>query len=560
MTQNGSMQPESLVGQTPSKNLGMVVSGSLTEGMEVRLDSSTSIEDIKVGTFVSIQGQRMRFFGVVTEVALKAMDQTMVTSPPDVSNPFIAKVISGTAAYGTITVEPMLTIGGGDNIAGIDGPQPAKTVPPHFSAVGTATDDDIRIVFGEEDENHFFIGNPLDMETRLCLNIEELVKRSNGVFGKSGTGKTFLTRLLLLGILQNGTASNLVFDMHGEYGWKGTSESDNREVKGLKQLFPSKVAVFSLDEESSRRRGLSPDYIVRIGYEEIEPEDIQMLRDTLNLSEVAADAAHALQRKFGRRRWLKSFLDLPTGSDVGELAQELNVNERALSTLHSRLARLDRYHFMDKDSGHDSVNQILNYIERGMHVVLEFGRYGSDLTAYILVANLLTRRIYDRYQRLTERAMGDQTERPRPLVITVEEAHKFLSPAIADQTIFGTIAREMRKYNVTLLVVDQRPSGIDDEVMSQIGTKLTCLLDNERDIDAVLTGVSGSRKLRSVLARLESKQQALVFGHSVPMPVVISTRDYGSADSYREFGFRDEAELKAQVEQDIADLFGPDGG
>ena len=560
MTQNGSMQPESLVGQTPSKNLGMVVSGSLTEGMEVRLDASTSIEDIKVGTFVSIQGQRMRFFGVVTEVALKAMDQTMVTSPPDVSNPFIAKVISGTAAYGTITVEPMLTIGGGDNIAGIDGPQPAKTVPPHFSAVGTATDDDIRIVFGEEDENHFFIGNPLDMETRLCLNIEELVKRSNGVFGKSGTGKTFLTRLLLLGILQNGTASNLVFDMHGEYGWKGTSESDNREVKGLKQLFPSKVAVFSLDEESSRRRGLSPDYIVRIGYEEIEPEDIQMLRDTLNLSEVAADAAHALQRKFGRRKWLKSFLDLPTGSDVGELAQELNVNERALSTLHSRLARLDRYHFMDKDSGHDSVNQILNYIERGMHVVLEVGRYGSDLTAYILVANLLTRRIYDRYQRLTERAMGDQTERPRPLVITVEEAHKFLSPAIADQTIFGTIAREMRKYNVTLLVVDQRPSGIDDEVMSQIGTKLTCLLDNERDIDAVLTGVSGSRKLRSVLARLESKQQALVFGHSVPMPVVIRTRDYGSADSYREFGFRDEAQLKAQVEQDIADLFGPDDG
>ena len=279
MTQNGSMQPESLVGQTSSQNLGMVVSGSLTEGMEVRLDSSTSIEDIKVGTFVSIQGQRMRFFGVVTEVALKAMDQTMVTSPPDVSNPFIAKVISGTAAYGTITVEPMLTIGGGDNIAGIDGPQPAKTVPPHFSAVGTATDDDIRIVFGEEDENHFYIGNPLDMETRLCLNIEELVKRSNGVFGKSGTGKTFLTRLLLLGILQNGTASNLVFDMHGEYGWKGTSESDNREVKGLKQLFPSKVAVFSLDEESSRRRGLSPDYIVRIGYEEIEPEDVQMLRD-----------------------------------------------------------------------------------------------------------------------------------------------------------------------------------------------------------------------------------------------------------------------------------------
>ena len=570
MTQNGSMQPESLVGQTPSKNLGMVVSGSLTEGMEVRLDASTSIEDIKVGTFVSIQGQRMRFFGVVTEVALKAMDHTMVTSPPDVSNPFIAKVISGTAAYGTITVEPMLTIGGGGDIAGIDGPQPAKTVPPHFSAVGTATDDDIRIVFGEEDENHFYIGNPLDMETRLCLNIEELVKRSNGVFGKSGTGKTFLTRLLLLGILQNGTASNLVFDMHGEYGWKGTSESDNREVKGLKQLFPSKVAVFSLDEESSRRRGLSPDYIVRIGYEEIEPEDIQMLRDTLNLSEVAADAAHALQRKFGRRRWLKSFLDLPTGSDVGELAQELNVNERALSTLHSRLARLDRYHFMDKDSGHDSVNQILNYIERGMHVVLEFGRYGSDLTAYILVANLLTRRIHNQYVDRKEEAEGGQGREPRPLVIVIEEAHKFLSQSVASHTIFGTIARELRKYNVTLMVIDQRPSGIDSEVMSQVGTRLTCLLDNERDIEAVLEGTPGSRQLRTVLARLEPKQQALIFGHALPMPVVIHTREYGSTDSYEQLS-RSAAGWTApargetietheeRLDREISELFPEDG-
>ena len=130
-------------------------------------------------------------------------------------------------------------------------------------------------------------------------------------------------------------------------------------------------------------------------------------------------------------------------------------------------------------------------------------------------------------------SLGDQGQKPRPLVITIEEAHKFLNAGVANQTIFGNIAREMRKFNVTLLVVDQRPSGIDDEVMSQLGTKITCLLDNDRDVDAVLTGVSGSRKLRAVLSRLESKQQALVFGHAVPMPVVIKTREYGSAESYR---------------------------
>src|SRR3984893_5496451 len=100
--------------------------------------------------------------------------------------------------------------------------------------------------------------------------------------------------------------------------------------------------------------------------------------------------------------------------------------------------------------------------------------------------------------------MGGWAPEPRPLVITIEEAHKFLSSSLAGQTIFGTIAREMRKYNVTLLIVDQRPSGIDDEVLSQVGTKICCLLDDEKDIDAVLNGVSGANSLRSVLASLES--------------------------------------------------------
>ena len=122
--------------------------------------------------------------------------------------------------------------------------------------------------------------------------------------------------------------------------------------------------------------------------------------------------------------------------------------------------------------------------------------------------------------------MGSGGQKPRPLVITIEEAHKFLAPNMADQTIFGTIAREMRKYNVTLLLVDQRPSGIDDEVLSQVGTKICCLLDDEKDVDAVLTGVSGASGLRGVLASLETKQQALIFGHAVPMPVVVRTRPY----------------------------------
>jgi len=532
--------------------LGIVVSGSLNKGVEVRLDSSASVEDMAVGRYVTIEGQKQRFFGMITDVSLGVIDQKLTLTPPDVSDPFTTEVLAGTSIYGMLHVLPALTIGS-DVASLLEGPQPVKTVPSHFSIVKPASQRDVELVFGSEDERKFYIGTPLDMETKVCLNLEELVKRSNGIFGKSGTGKTFLTRLLLIGMLQKGTAVSLVFDMHSEYGWEGRSE-EGRKVKALKQLFPERVAVFTLDEESSRRRRVSTDFVVRIGYDEIQPEDIALLRQTLNLTEASVQAVYQLHREFGHKRWIESTLDLEDREETKELLTRLNIHESTYRNLRRGLETIRRLPFLVPEAPDNPVRRILEYLDRGINVVLEFGRY-SDITAYILVANLLTRRIHGQYQERMEKALGEDIAPPHPLVITIEEAHKFLNPELASQTIFGTIAREMRKYNVTLLVIDQRPSGIDDEVMSQIGTKITCLLDNDRDIDSVLAGVSGRSELKTVLSKLESKQQALVFGHAVPMPVVVRTREYGSAESYRDFIRSGEAESRKQAEKDIEELW-----
>jgi len=537
--------------QENSERLGIVVSGSLTKGVEVRLDSSASVENMAVGRYVTIEGEKRRFFGMITDISLGVIDQKLTLTPPDVSDPFMAEVLAGTSTYGTLHVLPMLTIGG-DVTDLIEGPQPVKTVPSHFSPVNLASQRDVELVFGGEDERKFYVGTPLDMETKICLDLPELVKRSNGIFGKSGTGKTFLTRILLIGMLQKSAAVNLIFDMHSEYGWAGTSEG-GRMVKALKQLFPEKVAVFTLDEENSRRRRVSTDFVVRIGYDEIEPEDMVLLRQTLNLTEPAVEAVYQLSRRFGRN-WLQEASDLKDTDQIKELLDELHIHESTYQNLQRGLATIRRLPFLMSHSPDNAVKRILEYLDRGIDVVLEFGRY-TDITAYILVANLLTRRIHAQYRERMEKAMGEDIAPPHPLVITLEEAHRFLNPVVANQTIFGTIAREMRKYNVTLLVIDQRPSGIDDEVMSQLGTKITCLLDNERDIDSVLSGVSGKSELKSVLARLESKQQALIFGHAVPMPVVVRTREYGSADSYKDFVSAGEAEIREQAEKDIEELW-----
>ncbi|MFC2068230.1 helicase HerA domain-containing protein [Chloroflexota bacterium] len=538
--------------QENTERLGIIVSGSSNKGVEVKLDSSTSVEDMVVGRYVTIEGQKRRFFGMITDISLSVTDPKLTLTPPDVSDPFIAEVLTGTSTYGTLRVLPLLTIG--DNMSSqVEGLKPVKTVPSHFSVVNLASQRDGELVFGSEDEKKFYIGTPLDMETKICLNLAELVKRSNGIFGKSGTGKTFLTRLLLIGMLQKGTAVNLVFDMHSEYGWEGGSE-ERRKVKALKQLFPSKVAVFTLDMESSKRRQVSTDFEVRIGYNDIEPEDIGLLRQTLNLTDASVQAVYQLAREFGDKRWIEATLGLGDGDEAKQLLNRLAIHDSTYRNLRRGLETIRRLPFLSPQAPDNPVKRVLEYLDRGINVVLEFGRH-TDFTAYILVANLLTRRIHDQYRQRMEQAIGEDIAPPHPLVITIEEAHKFLNSEVANQTIFGTIAREMRKYNVTLLVIDQRPSSIDSEVMSQIGTRITCLLDDERDIDSVLAGVPNKSEFKSVLTKLESKQQALIFGHAVPMPVVVKTREYGSAESYKDFISSGEVRNRRQAVKDIEELW-----
>ena len=90
--------------------------------------------------------------------------------------------------------------------------------------------------------------------------------------------------------------------------------------------------------------------------------------------------------------------------------------------------------------------------------------------------------------------------------------------------------------------------------MSQIGTRVTLALDNEEDIRAVFMGVSGGQELRQVLARLDSKEQALILGHAVPMPVVVQVRRYDLA-FYRQMGYVEGEDLHRQAD-DIRALLG----
>jgi hypothetical protein len=211
--------------------------------------------------------------------------------------------------------------------------------------------------------------------------------------------------------------------------------------------------------------------------------------------------------------------------------------------------------FNPKEEKIDVIDDLISDLLKGISVVVEFGDY-DNMMSYLLVANIITRRVEEAYKERTEIYLRTQNDadKPKQLVITVEEAHKFLNPRAASQTSFGKIARELRKYYVSLLLVDQRPSGIDDEILSQIGTKIVAALSDEKDINAVLSGVSNAGGMRSILASLDTKQQALIMGHGVPMPVVVRTRNYDH-EFYAAMGFLDGEKKREKVSADISKMF-----
>jgi hypothetical protein len=333
-------------------------------------------------------------------------------------------------------------------------------------------------------------------------------------------------------------ASLLVFDMHNEYGLDDTASDTGEAITGLRTKFPSSVRVVGLGK-SALIRGNIPDFNLEFAYDDIQPQDIELLTRELNLKETTPTTMDALLSTFGPNSWFNEFKKMKAGASleddsgkkqpapgsVAAWANRSGVNVMAAEGLHSKLRRVFSLPYLVDNPAADSLGEIIKALEAGQHIVLSFGKHESDLD-YLLVSNLLTRKIRECWEGKTNAFRSSGDNEPRSLVLVLEEAHKLLNREMANQSSFSTIARELRKYYVTLLIVDQRPSQIYDEVMSQLGTRISGWLGDDDDIRAVLSGLAGREALRGMLARLQPKEEVLMLGWGVPMPLPIRSRRY----------------------------------
>ena len=181
------------------------------------------------------------------------------------------------------------------------------------------------------------------------------------------------------------------------------------------------------------------------------------------------------------------------------------------------------------------------------HVSLSFGQtYETDLD-YLQVSNLPTRKI--------KQVLKNKTNTPSIQAVRTSRSNwsswwrkptncsTAIKPA---QTIFVSTAKEMRKYYVTLLSIDRCLSQSIDEVISQLGTRISGWLGDEDDVHAMLSGLSECEIPRVMRPRLLPKEEVLLLGWGVPMPLPVKSRHYNDNFWRKLFGAdskKDEAQI-----------------
>jgi hypothetical protein len=210
-------------------SIGYIVAGNLKDSLRVRL--TIPAQDVQEGSFVVIRSNTWHFYGLITDLELGSTDPRFADEPSgERFQPAISNILQGQTLFTNLQVLPTLMLEVGpalddpaykiwreEHESISPQPIPVKTIPSHQAKVYQATAGDVAEIFGEESAKGFFrIGNTREQGHPVCIDLAKLIQRSSGVFGATGTGKSFLTRILLSGLIKARLASLLIFDMHNE--------------------------------------------------------------------------------------------------------------------------------------------------------------------------------------------------------------------------------------------------------------------------------------------------------------------------------------------------------
>lgn len=434
--------------------------------------------------------------------------------------------------------------------------------PTTGDKVHLVTINDLNIIYGGyEDSNSITVGNISVSESLDAkIDLDRLLSRHCAIVGSTGSGKSNAVSVLLEAIAKRSFPSSriLVIDPHGEYNDALAKYSKVIEVNSEKEENKLRIPFWALPFNelmnifSGNLTDTNREYIRE---KVVESKIKSAIENGLDVSKesITADAPIPFSIKrlwfelddFERRTFQTDRVSISVRLSDGDI-DALKSNEYPPAGLGSSAPFLNQkakglLGFLDSmrnklnDSSYsflfspgkltpDSNGKIEKDIDSLFYdwlgdnlpiTILDLSGIPSEIMSSI--SGTLLKIIYDGLFWGVNTKVGGKSQ---PLLIVLEEAHSYLKSgehSISSRTV-QMIAKEGRKYGVGLLLVTQRPSELDETVLSQCGTMIALRMNNSKDRSHIRSAVQD--ELQSMVDLLPSLRtgEALISGEAVKIP------------------------------------------
>ena len=375
-------------------------------------------------------------------------------------------------------------------------------------------------------------------KARAQLDGNRFFQRHAAILGSTGSGKSWTVASILEKASELPTANLLVFDLHGEY--KPLSFARHLKIAGPDDLDKKSDALLFLPYWLLNSEEMQAMFV--------ESSEFTAQNQAMMMQKLISEAKLEVLKKNGQERIVKAFtIDSPVPYDLNQVIKQLDdlntekiqgarglKNGDYYGQFSRLLARLGvkkndkRYGFLFQhpqalnthEAMHQIIQQIMDFtkINSGIKVI-DFSEVPSEILPVII--GLVARIIYN-VQFWTK------AETRHPLAMVCDEAHLYL-PKKAETNPnerralenFEKIAKEGRKYGVSLLVISQRPSDVSDTILSQCNNIMALRLGNKLDQNTVKAFMPESLDFFTDVLPTLDIGETIILGDAVLLPTRI---------------------------------------
>ncbi|SCW82348.1 hypothetical protein SAMN02927924_03132 [Sphingobium faniae] len=388
-------------------------------------------------------------------------------------------------------------------------PRPGAEIHPVSS-------EDMRQIYAADDKPHVQIGTVYPTaDTRAALYVDSMLGKHFALLGSTGTGKSTSAALILHRICDLSPQGHIVMiDPHGEYGAAFANNGAVFDVNNLAlpywlMNFEEHCEVFVTSQGAERTvdSDILAKCLLAARSKNRLAESIGRLTVDSPIPYLLSDLTNILQNEMGK-------LEKGTGA----------LPYMRLKTKIDEIRSDPRYSFMFSgmlvaDTMQDFLAKIFRLPSGGKPIsIIDVSAMPSDITS--VVVSVLSRLVFDY-------ALWARDEPQRPILLVCEEAHRYIPSTTtgtgqAVRRILERIAKEGRKYGVSLGLITQRPSDLAEGVLSQCGTIISMRLNNDRDQAFVKAAMpEGARGFLDSIPALRNRE-AIICGEGVAVPIRVA--------------------------------------